>query len=513
MQTLKKHACFLCTLKELTPRAGLTMLGPIDRDHQKESSMTGTKSRLRDRFRLTYGQKLALLATLPLILAAAAIAVVVVKQSRDLADREIAALEEQMIIAKKAELENYISIARTAFVNVYGRALPDDERAKLEVTQILSSLIYGQDGYFFVFDYQGNNLVAPRQTYLIGKNWSGLKDLNDVPITDQLIRIARSGSGYHTFDWTKPSTGETARMVTYVVGLQDWKWAVGTGIFIDDVLETTALARADVEARIQRTFVYIVVITLSALMMVFVSGLMINIRERRLADAKLKELTQRIFDTQEEERGRVARELHDSISQILVGVKYALELARRRLTQGDDRASENLDKGIDHLNGAIQEVRRISRDLRPGVLDDLGLGPALQSLIEEFSNRTEISTDLETVVFRNRLDQDAKIALYRIAQEALTNIERHAEASHVSFKLTGHTNGATMRITDNGKGFDTPRGRADAVDGLGLRNMQERIEQLDGKIRILSSRSGTVIEAQVPLTHLLPPESQSKEPA
>ncbi|SLN13154.1 Signal transduction histidine-protein kinase/phosphatase DegS [Pseudoruegeria aquimaris] len=466
---------------------------------------------MRERFKLSYGQKLFLLATLPLIVAAAAIAVLVANQSRELADREIAALEQQMIAAKEAELENYMSIARTAIVNIYGRALPDDEAAKLEVTQILSSLVYGQDGYFFVFDYDGNNLVSPRQTYLIGKNWSGLEDLNGVPITDELIRIARTGAGYHSFDWPKPSTRETARMVAYVVGLQDWKWAVGTGIFIDDVLETVAAARADVEARIQRTFVYIIAITLSALLVVFFSGLFINIRERRLADAKLKELTQRIFDTQEEERGRVARELHDSISQILVGVRYALELTRRRLASGDDRAAENLDKGIDHLNGAIQEVRRISRDLRPGVLDDLGLGPALQSLTEEFSKRTGIQTELETVVFRNRLDQEAKIALYRIAQEALTNIERHAEATQVSIKLAGHTRGATMRIQDNGRGIPQTRGRGQPVEGLGLRNMMERIEQLDGTLRVLSSRSGTVIEAQVPLSHLLPPEGKTRK--
>ncbi|MEP3298824.1 MAG: cache domain-containing protein [Pseudoruegeria sp.] len=473
--------------------------------------MAAQKPLLRQRFRLNYGQKLALLATLPLILAAAAIALVVVNQSRDLADREIAALEVQMINAKKAELENYISIARTAFVNIYGRALPDDEEAKLAVTQILSSMVYGQDGYFFVFDYEGTNLVAPRQTYLIGKNWTGMKDLNGIPITDELVNIARSGAGYHTFDWPKPSTQETARMVVYVVGLQDWKWAVGTGIFIDDVLQTTALARADVEERIQRTFIYIIAITLSALFLVFVSGLIINIRERRLADAKLKELTQRIFDTQEEERGRVARELHDSISQILVGVRYALELARRHLNNGDPRAAENLDKGISHLNGAIQEVRRISRDLRPGVLDDLGLGPAIKSLLEEFSARTGITTDLETAVFRNRLDQDAKIALYRIAQEALTNIERHAEASHVTFRLSGHSEGASMRITDNGIGFSNGTNPKGSADGLGLRNMQERIEQLDGGLRILSTRNGTVIEAQVPLTHLLPPEQKNKD--
>lgn len=479
-------------------------------DSQRIPFNESTMRRLFSLFSLSYGQKLFLLATVPLILAVAAIAVLVANQSRQLAEREIKALEIQLIEAKKAELKNYISIARTAFVNIYGRAAPDDEEAKLVVTQILSSMIYGQDGYFFVFDYEGNNLVSPRQTYLIGKNWTGLTDLNDTPITDDLIRIAREGGGYHTYDWPKPSSLETARIVTYVVGLQDWRWAIGTGVFIDDVLETVASSRAEVEARVQRTSVYILAITVAALVLVFMSGMVITIRERRLADAKLKELTQRVFDAQEEERGRVARELHDGISQLLVGVRYALDSARRRLLAGDQRGSDMLDKGIEHLSGAIQEVRRISRDLRPGVLDDLGLGPALKALTDDFATRTGIEVDFHTVVFRNRLDQDAKIALYRIAQEALTNIERHAGATKVTIDVRGHKKGATLRIADDGKGLG-PDKPTQPGSGLGLRNMQERVEQLEGTLRIFSSRSGTVIVADVPLSHMLQPEELSSD--
>lgn len=458
---------------------------------------------------LSYGQKLFLLATVPLLLSVTIISWIVASQSRALADREIRALETQLIDAKRAELQNYISLARTAVGIVYGRASPDDAAAKLEVTQILSAMIYGQDGYFFVFDYDGTNLVAPRQTDLINRNWIGLQDINGVAITDEIIRLARSGGGYHEFEWIKPTTRESAPMIIYVNGLQDWRWAIGTGIFVDDVRETVAAARADVEARIQQTTLYILLITIAALVAVFLTGIVLNIRERRLADAKLKQLTERIIDTQEEERGRVARELHDGISQILVSVRYALDLARRRLTKGDDRAGESLDKGIDSLGGAIQEVRRISRDLRPGVLDDLGLGPALQSLIEDFGNRTGVAIDFETAVFRGRLDEEARIALYRVAQEALTNIERHSGAKEVSMTLRGTRKGGIMRIEDNGRGFGPLRR---GQNGLGLRNMSERIEQLDGTLSVVSSRNGTVIEAHVPLSHMLAPE-KPKSPA
>jgi len=476
--------------------------------------MKAILQRLRDQLELSYGQKLFLLASLPLILAVTLISLVVTVQSRALAEREIKALETQLIDAKKEELRNYLAIARTAFVNTYGLAGPNDAKAKLTVTQELSSILYGNDGYFFVFDYDGNNLVAPRQTFLINKNWTGLKDIDGTPITDELIRIAREGGGYHTFEWPKPSTGETERMIVYVNGLQDWRWVVGTGIFIGDVLDTVAASRADVEARIKRTSLYIVGIAIAALIGVFLSGMVLNIRERRLADAKLKDLTQRIIDTQEEERGRVARELHDGISQMLVGVRYALELCKRQVGLGDPRAPTTLTKGIDGLGSAILEVRRISRDLRPGVLDDLGLGPALKMLTDDFSARTGIQTRFETVVFRNRLDEEARIALYRIAQEALTNIERHAEATHVDVSLKGQRNGGMLKITDNGKGMQwPPPSRSQRKSpGLGLRNMQERVEQLGGTMQITSAPSkGTRIEALVPLTHMLRPQNKKAE--
>ncbi|MEH6361442.1 MAG: ATP-binding protein, partial [Amylibacter sp.] len=151
---------------------------------------------------------------------------------------------------------------------------------------------------------------------------------------------------------------------------------------------------------------------------------------------------------------------------------------------------------------------RISRDLRPGALDDLGLGPALKALAEDFGTRTGIATKFSTVVFSNRLDDNAKIALYRIAQEAFTNIERHAGANLVEIDLRGHAQGATLRISDNGCGVGQSKTKQASTGGLGLRNMQERIEQLDGNLRVLSSKTGTVIEATVPLTHLLSPQDK-----
>ncbi|KEJ87941.1 cache domain-containing protein [Sulfitobacter donghicola] len=460
------------------------------------------------RLNIPYGQKLALLATLPLVIAVAAIAFVVAAQSRALAEREISALETQLIEAKKAELRNYVTQARNGFYFIYGNAAPDDGIAKERVAQILSAMIYGEEGQFFVYDYDGTAIVSPRETERIGQNFKGETDSDGAPVVDRLIEIARDGAGYHTYTWPKPSSGVPAQKIVYVTSFPSWGWAVGTGVYIDDILASVASSRAEVEDRVQRTFLYIGAIALAALLVVFASGMGLNLRERWLADAKLKKLTQRVFDAQEEERGRVARELHDGISQILVGVRYALDNARRRLDRGDPAAAAPLAKGISSLAEAISEVRRISRDLRPGVLDDLGLGPALRTLAEDFGNRTGIDVSYSTVVFRNRLDVNAKTALYRIAQEALTNIERHADATHVIIDLRGHKDGATLRIVDNGRGFTPDQNN----QGLGLRNMQERMDQLGGLLYIRPAQGkGLEIKAIAPLSHMLPPAQQKPQ--
>ena len=125
---------------------------------------------------LTYAQKLTLLAALPLIVAVAMIAVLVALQSRALAEREISLLENQLIEAKKAELRNYVTQARNGFYFIYGNAAPDDDAAKAQVAQILSAMIFGEEGQFFVYDYDGNALVSPRQTERINTNHSGETD-------------------------------------------------------------------------------------------------------------------------------------------------------------------------------------------------------------------------------------------------------------------------------------------------------------------------------------------------
>ena len=453
-------------------------------------------------------QKIILLATVPLVIAVSAITLWVTYQEHYLSEAEVRTFERSLLDTKQSELQNYIQLALTSIDHIYSQAGPDDEQAKAEVKTILNDLTFGTDGYFFVYDFDGEGLVHPAQPYRVGLIWWDLQDSNGDKIVQNMINKAREGGGYHRYKWEKPSTQKQADKISYVVALEKWGWMLGTGIYIDDVVQQMESIEQEVSNRRIQTFFLIAGITLAALTIVFVIGIIINLREQRLADLKLKKLTQRIVATQEEERGRVARELHDGISQLLVSVKYALELAMNHASRSSEDSLPAIEKGADGLNTAIREVRRISRDLRPSMLDDLGLSPALKSLANEFSERTGIEVSINTVVFRNLLPKDAKTTLFRVAQETLTNIERHADATQVGISLTSSNDGVDLVITDDGVGFDLQELETtrNPHRGMGLRNMQERLEYHDGSLKIRSNNRGTKLVAHLPKAVLRQPD-------
>jgi two-component system, NarL family, sensor kinase len=439
------------------------------------------------------------LAIVPLILAILAITAFITWQSTTLAQSSIDTFERNMLKAKETELLNLTNLALSAIEDVYQHASADDEQAKERVRSILTSLDYGTDGYFFVYDYDGNNIVHPRQTFRPGHNWFDLVDPDGDKVIANLIAKAKEGGGLHQYKWEKPSSGEMADKLSFAAGLDKWRWMIGTGVYLDDVFAQTAAANADMRKNIRWTFMTVASIAVPAVLIVFATCILITLHERRLADRKLAALTQRVIDTQEEERARLARELHDGISQSLIGVRYSIDLASRKVENRMDDAAAAIKTGAKALNVAIKEVRRLSHELRPRLLDDLGLTPAIKSLAENFAERTGIHVVVEAEA-RDVLKPEASTAVYRITQEALTNIERHADASQVDIRLWEEGGRMRMTIIDNGRGFEAAQSTQDpkAVGGLGLRNMQERMAHFGGILLIKSSDAGTMLTAMLP---------------
>ncbi|MBW9052684.1 cache domain-containing protein [Rhizobium mesosinicum] len=439
------------------------------------------------------------LAILPLVLTIALITAFTTWQSSNLAQSSIDTFERNLLKAKETELLNLTNLALSAIKDVYDNAGPDDEAAKERVRQILTSLDYGQDGYFFVYDYDGNNVVHPRQSFRPGHNWFDLVDPDGDKVIANLIAKAKEGGGLHQYKWEKPSSRSMADKLSFAAGLDKWRWMIGTGVYLDDVFSQTEAAKADLKQSIRRTFVIVTLIAVPSVLLVFATCMWITLHERRLADGKQKLLTQRIIDTQEEERARLARELHDGVSQNLIGVRYAFDLASRKVRASAADAGAAIDRGIDALNGAIKEVRDLSHELRPRVLDDLGLTAALTSLGNHFEERTGISVSVESSS-PDTLKPEANTALYRIAQEALSNVERHAGASEVAIRIWSMKGRVRMSIADNGIGFTekTESRSPNYSGGLGLRNMQERMAHFRGILIVQTNEKGTTLTAMFP---------------
>jgi two-component system NarL family sensor kinase len=228
-------------------------------------------------------------------------------------------------------------------------------------------------------------------------------------------------------------------------------------------------------------------------------GLLLNLNELRVADAKLKVLAQRVVGSQEEERARLSRDLHDGISQELVSIKLQVEAGIAKLDEPASPARAAFERAGSHLNHVLGEVRRISHGLRPAILDDLGLAAALDHLAQEFDSDSGLHTEFITRGNTEGLSPVSNTALFRIAQEALTNIKRHANASNVEIHLIGLAKTVELLVIDDGHGFAVARIDVHPKHGIGLRNMHERMESVGGKLSLVSTPGqGTKVIAVIP---------------
>ena len=203
----------------------------------------------------------------------------------------------------------------------------------------------------------------------------------------------------------------------------------------------------------------------------------------------------RVVQAQEEERRRLARELHDETGQALASILLGLKTLEEAgdMAELRDRVAALRSRVVETL----QDVRRLAVELRPAALDDFGLEPALERLATGFAEKTGLKVELESRLHDDRLPSEVETVLYRIVQEALTNIVKHANAGHVSIVVTQRPDSVGAIVEDDGQGFD-PEGGADG--GIGLIGMRERVALLDGTMVLDSAEGkGTTLAVEVPL--------------
>lgn len=223
----------------------------------------------------------------------------------------------------------------------------------------------------------------------------------------------------------------------------------------------------------------------------------LDITELKKAQESLRRLSGMILASQEKERTSIARELHDELGQVLTALRMDAVWLQRRLGGGDAKAAERARAMCELIDRTITEVRSIATRLRPAVLDDLGLVDALEWHTSDFEKRTGVLCRLALGV-ADQIKGVSAIAAYRVAQEALTNVARHAEASRVEVSLFGEGGWLVLRVSDDGKGFDPERHAG--PEGWGVAGMRERAGLVGGNLSILSApNAGTTVELRLPL--------------
>lgn len=445
--------------------------------------------------------KILLLAAVPLLVTLGLIAATVLHQDRELARRERVLVEREYMSARQAELQHYVELAVSTIRPLYDSGR-DDPAVREEAIRRLASLDYGHDGYFFVYDLQGTSLMHSRQPELVGRNLWELRDPQGRATIQQLVEQARQGGGYVDYLWRKPSTGQVAPKLGYVVALPRWNWMLGTGLYLDDIHATLAQLDQQVGANIRTTLAWIAGIAVLGVALISASGLLLNLSEHKVAEDKLRLLARQVVQSQEDERARLARELHDGTSQTLVSAKLLIESAVDELERGGTGSSRppgTLPKALARLNDTLVEVRRISHRLRPALLDTLGLPAALEHLAREFGEHGTLVAEAVVEGASFELPEEAKTVLFRVTQEALTNVAKHAHAHSVLIRLAFRPEGVSLTVSDDGRGFDVDAVMQHPTRGIGLRNMRERLATIGARFEVRShAQGGTQLVAFVP---------------
>jgi len=442
--------------------------------------------------------KLLVLAAVPLLLSLSLIAAAVMLQQRELARREHALVEGGYVNARRAELKHYVELG-VSVIRPLVDSGSDDPATREQAMRLLQSLEFGDDGYFFLYDLHGRVLMHPRQPELVGQDLWELHDPRGHATIQELLATAHSGGGYVEYLWRRPSTGQIARKLGYVVELPRWGWMVGTGLYRDDIDAATAQLDAQASANIGTTLLWIAAIACGGVALISVSGVWLNLAELRVADKKLQLLARQVVRVQEDERAWLARELHDGASQTLVSAKLLVESAVDQLERERQAAPPALARALARLKQSLDEVRRISHRLRPAMLDELGLPAALQLLGREFGEAGGARVEVQVLGEPADLPDEVKTALFRIAQEGLVNIAKHAAAHVVHIELRFEDDGVGLRVDDDGRGFEVESVQLDPQRGLGLRNMRERLASIGGRFEVRSAPgAGTQLDAWVP---------------
>jgi len=311
-----------------------------------------------------------------------------------------------------------------------------------------------------------------------------------IAVMDESIDLKRSGKS--TLELQNQFTGRIVAAAAQIDAV------------LKEMYDTEQNLLSERQDRVQRSLEITSAVLITSLFLTLVLFLIHNqllteqVRARTKAENAQRALSARLLIVQDQERRKIARELHDSVGQHLAALKMAISLMQKRIP--DDRT---LDECLSMLDDAITETRTISHLLHPPLLDEAGLNSAMRWFVEGFAKRSNIQTNLQIPDQVDRFPDSVELVLFRVLQESLTNVHRHSGAKHAEVSLSTADDRILLRVRDDGRGMPADLietlGNNGSGAGVGLAGMAERAREVGGKFKISSNNSGTEISLEVPI--------------
>lgn len=421
---------------------------------------------------------------------------------QQLGSRNVDDFTQKIIDLRREELKNYTRLAVSAINHIYDNASVDDDTAKEMARTILRDMNYGDDGYFFVYDYEGNNLVHPKKKHLEGQNLWYLRDSNGVYIIRSLVREAKNDlGGYTQYVWEKPSVGREVDKLSFSMGLNDWRWMIATGLYMDDISSVVNNVGHVVEGNTKRIALITFSISLFFTCLVAAVAIRFTVSQGKFASYKLQKLSRSCVVKREEERVALANTLHQEVTEKLL-------LTRKEFVQmiKTSDSLEEMKSGapliLKNFNRLLEEVGGVADSLHPKVLVDDGLYAAVDALSSCLSKNSGIKITVTGVNTLERLPIDVETVCYRIIQEALENVMLHSNAESASIRMRQSRNMLSLTIQDDGLGFELEQlEKKNGSRGTGLSAIELHTELFNGGFTLFSAEgTGTMIKVTIPLS-------------
>jgi PAS domain S-box-containing protein len=416
--------------------------------------------------------------------------------------------------------KNYLGVA---FENLTGRKRAEqtlfesEERLRLLIEGVREYAIFQLDpqGRIISWNAGAERLKGYRTGEILGKHFSVFYEPNDVQSGKPKANLAAAAQEGECKDegWRIRKGGSHFWAHVVITALRDPKGNLrGFVKLTRDMTELRAReaaleeAKEKLELRVEQRGAVLAKVNLELRKEIAESQRIEG--ELRMSLDQLRAFAARLQSVREGERTSIAREIHDELGQACTAIKMDLALVGRRLSKKQSQLHAKVDSTVQLVDNMIGTLRRIASELRPRTLDDLGLPPALEAHAQEFESRTGIRCSVTLPQEPLVLDADRSTAIFRIFQESLTNVARHAHATQVEARLERQRDQLIFQVHDNGKGFDAEQ--TSARRSLGLVGMQERALLLNGELKIEGALgSGTTVTLRIPLPRASLPRKES----